>query len=115
MRSNTCSKVMISYPTGDSILLNTFLIVSLCKNDFTVTPYEEIIIARRKNAKNIAQKVYFFVFFRRNNYDFLMKSDRKNHFGTIILLETLRNIELPLGYDIMTLEHVFGRILVKNA
>ena len=89
VRSNTCSKVMILYSKGKSMLLNTFLIFFRCQNKiFACSQTQEINMVHKKNAKNHPKFEVFFGDFLVNHVYFLCLRARKNYFGTEIILET---------------------------
>ena len=110
VRSNTYSKVIILYPKGNSRLLNTFLTLFWWKIHFCVlsaTSYENCLL---KNAKKKSQNWGFFWRFFSEQFSYLVaESTQKWFFHQNNVRNVFSNIELPFGYNIMTLEYVLER------
>ena len=118
IRSNTYSKVMILYPKGNSMLLNTFLTLFWWKNQFCVlwaTRYENCSL---KNHQKTPQIWGVFWWFFSEQFSYLVAQSTQNwFFHQNNVRNVFSNIELPLGYNIMTLEYVLERIwkeIAKN-
>ena len=110
VRSNTCSKVIILYPKGNSMLLNTFLTFFWWKNYFCVllaTRYENCSL---KNRQKTTQNLGCFWRFFSEQFSYLVaESTQKWFFHQNNVKNVFSNIELPLGYNIMILEYVLER------
>ena len=88
VRRNTCSKVMILHSSGKSMLLNTFLILFRCQNNFGVLSdirnQHDSHTKKRQSPSKFGMNVGVCLV---NHVDFLCLRARKIYFGTKRRLE----------------------------
>ena len=102
---------MILYPKGNSMLLNTFLTLFWWKNSFCMlwtTRYENFSLKNHQKTPQILGVLWWFF---SEQFSYLVAQSTQNwFFHQNNVRNVFSNIELPLGYNIMTLEYVLERI-----